>query len=632
MEMGQKGGAWRKLPWVRYPLVLSAPLVLLYLCQLVTLQDGALAGAWMDEHVQAVFLSYVLLLLLQLLLEALTGRFFCAALALGVPALLLSIASHLKEVVNGVPLLASDLAMVGQAGQIAGFLRPGMTLGNGTWQAIGLFLLLLVLAFCFSRPAVRSGGRGRALAAVLLASLTLNVALFPTAAAFLTGEESETQAQRNDRLGLLAGLYSAVRESAMREPAAYTEDNMHRVLNELRQARKEAAGAVSDLKPNVILLMSESFFDVTELPGVTFAEDPIPNFRSLARAFPGGKFLSNTYAGGTGNVEMEVMTGIPSAFPGAGEDLTSLSDRTAYSRVPSLVKSFQGQGYYAEMIHSYNDSLYNRAANLPALGFDKLVYSDGFPADAPMAGGYLSDDALADGLIAAFEKKQGPIFLYGLSMENHQPYYGDKFTASSGVEFSSDVLDEEGLTSLDALVHGLKDADASLKKLTDYFSRCEEPVILVFWGDHLPGLYLEDTDTIYSELGYSSTANTKDWDAQELKRMHTTDFLVWNNFGAALDVPEEISCTVLGSDILGWAGLEKPLYFTWVDRAAEEMLLYRERLFVAADGTAYEEVPDEASETVSLYRSIVYDILYGQGYISDELTDYGGDEGSPAGA
>lgn len=90
---------------------------------------------------------------------------------------------------------------------------------------------------------------------------------------------------------------------------------------------------------------------------------------------------------------------------------------------------------------------------------------------------------------------------------------------------------------LDALVHGLTDADAALGKLTDYFAQAEEPTILVFLGDHLPGLSLGGDDTLYTRLGYASSADTGSWDAEELKQMHSTDFLVWNNFGAELEAP-----------------------------------------------------------------------------------------------
>lgn len=618
---------YRDLPWVRTPLIFFAPLFLLFLCQTVALQSPAAALAWIDGHTQAVFFTYLLFLGAQLVLLGLTGRLFWAVLATCLPVLTFAIANHLKESVNGTPILASDLSMLGRAGEIAGFLRPGMALGTGTWQALGLALVLLLAAFWFSRPGTPGCWPRRLAGAVLGAALAAACVLAPASAALLDGEEGETQAGRNGRLGLVAGIYSALRESAMEEPDAYSENNMNRILGELRRRRQAEEDGVDGERPNIVFILSESFFDVTRLPGLEFRADPIPNFHALAEAYPAGTFLSNTYAGGTGNVEMEIFTSIPSAFPGAGEDLTSLTDKSAYERAPSLVKALAGQGYETVMVHSYNDGLYNRQITMPALGFDRTVYEEDFPASAARAGGYLSDDALVDELIAQFEAKEGPMFLYGLTMENHQPYYTDKFDAPSGVGYSADALEGDELGVLDALIHGLHDADAALGRLVDYFAGCGEPVLLVFVGDHLPGLYLDGEDTIYSKLGYADTADTEAWDPEELMRMHGTDFLVWNNFGAQLEAPDTVSCTGLAAKILGWAGLRKPLYFTWVDEAMEDMLLYRARLFVAADGTPSYAVAGDALRTVSTYRSIVYDILYGERYIAPALTDYGLEDG-----
>ena len=84
----------------------------------------------MDGHTQALFFTYGVLFLVQLLVLLLTRRLFPATLLITVPTVLFAVANHLKEVLNGAPILASDLAMTGQAGEIAGFLRPGMELGR----------------------------------------------------------------------------------------------------------------------------------------------------------------------------------------------------------------------------------------------------------------------------------------------------------------------------------------------------------------------------------------------------------------------------------------------------------------------------------------------------------------------
>ncbi|OUQ79942.1 LTA synthase family protein [Flavonifractor sp. An10] len=625
MERLEGGGAPRRWyrradPRGRALLMVLLPLAGVYLCQLVTLQDGAAAWAWMGSHIQAAGYIYLVLLLAQLLLATLTDSLLCAQLLTTLPCLLLAIASHLKQAVNGIPLLVSDLAMAGQAGQVAGFLRPGMSLGAGTWGAIVGMVLLCLAAFAWSHPARPMPWARRLSALAVLAVLLAWALLSPASAALLAGEEGESQAMRNDRLGLLAGLYSAARESTMAEPDAYSEDGMNRILLRLR-ADAEETGEPEE-KPHVILLVSESFFDPTRLPGVEFDADPIPNFHALAEEFPTGAFLSNTYAGGTGNVEMELFIGIPSAFLGAGESLTSIQDPTAYSRVPSLARVFGDAGYETLFVHSYGDILYDRDMNIPRMGFDRLVYQDDFTVDKTYAGGYVSDDTLADELIARFEARgEEPVFLYGLSMENHQPYFAGKFDTPAPVSATAEGLTEEEQGVLDALLHGLWDADASLGKLVDYFSRVEEPVILVFVGDHLPGLSLDAGGTLYTSLGCSSTADTSRWEPEELKRMHTTNILVWNNYGAELALPAETSCTLLGTQLLGWAGVPRPLYFQWVADAGEQMLLYRERLFVAADGSPHHEPTEDCASLVADWKNIVYDMLYGEQYITQALTE-----------
>ncbi|MFB0965647.1 MAG: hypothetical protein QMC36_08445 [Patescibacteria group bacterium] len=41
-----------------------------------------------------------------------------------------------------------------------------------------------------------------------------------------------------------------------------------------------------------MLILSESFWDPTKLPGVKFSQDPIPNYRALASEKGGGDFVS----------------------------------------------------------------------------------------------------------------------------------------------------------------------------------------------------------------------------------------------------------------------------------------------------------------------------------------------------
>lgn len=601
-------------------LLLASPLLLTLCCQLITLRSGEKTLAWFTGHLPAALITAGLLFLAELIFLLAVGRPVWAVLLPAVPVMILAVVSTVKEMVNGVPLLISDLSMAAQAGAIAGFLRPGMSWGKGTAPALLLLLLLLAGLCFFYRGAALRPGRYRALGCeVVIVALALILFTAPLQS-FAAGEEGETQAGRNERLGFMLGLYSAGVDHVMSQPGDYTEDNMNRILLEL-EAQAEPVPQV-DTRPSVVLVVSESFFDVTQLPNLSFSHDPLLNFRALGKAYPSGTFLSNTYGGGTGNVEMEILTGIPSVFLGAGESHTTLADPTVYERLPSIVKAFSNQGYGTVMVHTYDDSLYSRRENMPMVGFEQMVFQEDFPEGSHEAGGFLSDHSLTQELIRRFEDRgDGPIFLYGLSMENHPPYHVGKFwgdTSNLGMECG--VLNQWGLEVMDSLAYGLRDADVALGELLDYFARQTDPVIVVFLGDHLPGLYVTEEDTLYTTLGYCTSSNTQDWSPEEMKRMHSTSFLVWNNYEAQLEVPEILSCTDLGTKLLGWAGVERPLYFQWVDRASEEVIIYRSRLFVAGDGTPYEKPPQEAEETVDVWRNLVYDILYGQGYAAEKVT------------
>ena len=131
---------------------------------------------------------------------------------------------------------------------------------------------------------------------------------------------------------------------------------------------------------------------------------------------------------------------------------------------------------------------------------------------------------------------------------------------------------------------------------------------------------MDDNRTIYSMLEYVPTVNTLEWDAQIMKRMHTTPFLVWNNYDAQIEVPESTGPSALGVHILNWAGVAKPLYFQWVEQSMDTMELYRTRLYIDDEGVPYKQPPEEDKEVVERYRNLVYDLVYGEGLTAEEMT------------
>ena len=586
--------------------LLLEPLLLLALSRFLFLQGFAgmfRSGDWLRE--------YLLLLGPAALLWAAFDRPWCLWLAEGLPVMLLTLVSYYKLLLSGSPLLPQDFGMFSGAGEILGFAFPQLRMTGATLAALLAWLILLVLLITLPLRGAR-GGKGLRLSALGL-GLVLAVTLFVL-------PRPETEA----RCGPVLTLWRAwFRGSGGGAAPGEDEEALDLLREQLvsapaptpSPAPAEPEPEPEPVRPTVIFLMSESFFDVTKLPQISFERDPLPRYHSLARTNTAGDFLSLTYCGGTGYVEMEVLTGLCSHFLRSGDTLTSLPEEV-YRRIPSITDVFLAEGYELSFLHSYNDKLYNRPAIYDALGFGSLRFEDSFPEEAERRGGYLSDLALTREILAALEEPSGaPRMIFAISMENHQPYIASKFGEECRSGLRSPVLDKEEREVLDACVRGLEDADEALGALTDALSQREEPVMLVFWGDHRPNLGLADGRNVYQSLGLYEDPDTGSWEPEPLKRMLTTDYLIWTNYGLPKeDGPE--SSTLLGLHVLEKLGFPLTNYYAWLrERVDGHCLLYRPRLFVKWDGTALAAVPEEEGELMRLYAAAVYDLVYGEGRI-----------------
>lgn len=310
--------------------------------------------------------------------------------------------------------------------------------------------------------------------------------------------------------------------------------------------------------------------------------------------------------------KMEMFTGLTSSLLREGDTLNTLS-LSVYQDLPTTARLLKNAGYSTVALHSHTDELYNRANVLPRIGFDTVAFRENFMTEGAEDGAYLSDASLVQEMIARYESRDPskPIFLYGLSMENHQLYTAEKYSYPSGIDVQCDKLSQEDKAILDSLVLGLHHADASLAALVEYFSQVDRPVMLVFVGDHLPSLNLADGTPIYTRLGYSPTPEASDWDADTLENMLSTNYLIWTNYETQAVSDHKESCTFLGLHMLQRAGIPLNQYFTWLaDHAANQMLLSRNRFFADENGVgSYTTTPEQAA-MLETYTAMERNLLY----------------------
>ena len=610
------------VPAARVLLVLLTPLATVLACQVVSLQSISGALRWFSQGWKPALMYYVTLLLVQLTAAGLTRLSGLGGLLAALPPLGVTLASYYKGVINGEPLVLSDLGLAGELGEILGFAR--ITVSGQTWFALGCVLvpavLLTVLDILSLRGCDRfrlSVPRGLALAGAGALALFFFTSYGLRPYCLNEYRSYPIQAYRDPRLGVSLSLLSNWYCARPGPSVNYSQSRLQAVLEDMEQAldRHEVTG----VKPHIIFVMNESFTDVTHLQGLEFSRDPLPNLHRLQTGNTTyGRFYTTTCGGGTGSVELETFTGVSLEELDAGVNPTALPPEQ-YDALPSYVRVLSENGYRTIAFHSHTNALYNRDKNYPHLGFDEVLFRDAWEDTATFSAGLMDDDSTANVIISLFEEHRGsPLFLYTMTVQNHAPYYEGRYP-DPAVETTSPLFAPEELEAAACYVNGVYDADRMLGKLTDYFSRVDEPVILVFAGDHPPGLSLNEEETLYTRLGEAPTRTSAGWSAEDYRNMMVTDYIIWSN---CLDGEGERpnSTMAMGATILDLAGVRSTPFFAWMDRTRRETMVFHARILTLdAGGQVVSAGEPDIQAFRSAYTDVIYDMLYGRRYIAGEI-------------
>ena len=609
-------------------LILLSPLILIAACQTISLQSLPQAVQWLFSHLEAAGLWYLAVLLLQLALSGLTRLTGLAFLLAALPCAGLTLASFYKSAINGEPLALSDLAMAGNLGEIAGFASDKLAPSPAT---VGALVLLAAAVLALTaldalgrrapRPALSQGLLLSGLCAVYLALL----GSVPLAA---YGREQYAafpmQGDRDLACGVPLSLLSAWYGGQPNGSDQYGEVRMASLLWEMERA--QASQPPSGVRPHVIFVMNESFFDLTTLPGLTFSQDPLPNYHRL-QSDPGttwGPFFTNTCGGGTGWVEMDTFTGVSNTLLDAASDNTAMEPEV-YAALPSYVRVLRENGYRTVAFHAHTSELFNRKQNFPLLGFDEVLFREPFLEHATFFGGFFDDESAGTVLLSLFEKyREDPLFLYVLTMQNHQPYNSGRYKGEEKLEVSAPLLSPTELEMVNCYATGLYDADRMLGRLVDFFSQVEEPVLLVFTGDHRPGFANGDGTSVYTALGLVPTSRSVGWNEAQYYEMLHTDYLIWSNYAPG-EGERPNSTHMMGASVLELAGVDTTPFYAWLAQTRREVLSFRHRILtVDPQGELVLEDSPETAGFWAGYQDVVFDLLYGEGYIARQANTPGG--------
>lgn len=354
---------------------------------------------------------------------------------------------------------------------------------------------------------------------------------------------------------------------------------------------------------HLIMVMNEAFSDLTDDPVFTYAEDPLPNLHALrqdAHAVSGHVVVPG-FAGGTANTEFDVLTGMQTNALSAA---TTSSFRVVNRNLDSVLRLFREDGYHTSFFHPGDDWFYNRENVYRWLGAEETVFADQME-DLEYKGRWVTDDYMAAFIEEKFEEavSQGQLLCnYTTTIQNHMSYTLDKYGEGyvyPEVETSAHLSDTVD-TMLKVYIEGARDADAMLGRLVDYFSATEEPVVLAFWGDHLP--YLGDNQLGYRELG--SAVAVQEEGQESALCSYETPYVIWANDAAAelldwasaveaLDLPEDgrLSASFLGAALVELTGREnESAWFRFLNDLRRMVPVVQKTTYVTMDGTC---IPDQ---------------------------------------
>lgn len=384
------------------------------------------------------------------------------------------------------------------------------------------------------------------------------------------------------------------------------------------ESAPSTAGQGKDV--HVVMVMNEAFSDLTDSPAFDYGEedDPLSNLHAL-EADPhalSGHLVVPGFAGGTANTEFDVLTGLQTNALSAS---TTSSFRVVNRNLESLFRVFDADGYATSFFHPGDDWFYNRENVYRWLGAERTLFADEMEA-VEYKGRWVTDDYMSDLITNELDSAVSAgelLFHYTTTIQNHMSYTADKY--GEGYEFPPVPLtisvSDEVETMLRVYAEGVRDADAMLGRLVDTFSAQEEPVVLVYFGDHLP--YLGDNQLGYQALGLTQEA---DWDAL---RSYETPYVIWANDAAAetldwdaaveaLDLPETISASFLGAAVLELTGRgEETPWFAFLNALRRVSPVVQKQTCVLADGSTVSPldagaVPDALEDSLRQWRCWSY--------------------------
>ena len=501
-----------------------------------TVGFGFVSKMWTDGNFVFV-LNVILVALLYLMLLMLLNRFWASSIVMLAAGIIVAVIEHFKIEIRYEAILPADLGFLGSnTGNMLTFAPAGAHVTILIALAVFAVLLVPVLALRYA-----DGRKGRMIQTddrrlnltsrlILLLLPILVFALYcmhVSATDSLANKfsralgdtpsmwDSVYDAQRN---GPLVAFTRQLDPKIMDKPDDYSEETMRQIAARYRKEAKTInASRTNDLNDStVVYVLSESFSDPSRVPGLKTNKDSMPNIRRIKAGTTSGLMLSSGYGGGTANLEYMGLSGLSMA------NFDSSLSSPYQQLVPSqhwtpTINQLWGAPVNSLGYHPYESSMYSRATNYKKFGFshfytltgpDVIKYQDKID-ESP----YVSDKSSYDSALEGIKSGKTNKFIQIITMQNHMPYHewyeNNDYTAEST---TGTPLGDDEQQSIETYQKGVEITDQATQEFLNELDALDKPVTVVFYGDHLPGIYSSASEDDNNSLA-----------------LHLTDYFIWSN-------------------------------------------------------------------------------------------------------
>ncbi len=467
-----------------------------------------------------------------------------------------------------------------------------------------IFMLLILLLIIVGKPIrISKTNRFIAMAVVILMNsvyffgFIMNPALQNKAQFYYATFISITNSTNN---GVFFNFFHYLRDLENIVPEGYSEQKALNILERYNDG--EAMSPITAKKPDVIIILNESFADYEDLLDLPANEEILPYYHFLdGDNLVKKNLLSSVLGGSTANTEAEILTSQTMAFfPQGSYPFIQYFDH----RMDAFPELLKVNGYRTVAIHPFEAFGWKRPTVYPLLGIDSFVSIKLFDNPEKVRD-YVSDEAAYEYLTAVHRAHKAtnpdtPIFQYLVTMQNHSGYSVGPQEKTIRLETDTNVTELENYLSL------LHISDAALEQLINYYQASSDPVVLVFFGDH-QAIWADDSESLLYQY-----ASNSQFDLATLR--YIAPIMVWTNFDISGSYFANIDQDILSANyiaplIADLTGIDTPYY-----RFLRDMYEYVPAInafgLIDADGRFYErgseEIPDDIQKWLDEYEVLQY--------------------------